>query len=175
MAFRDWAGLQFFILAKVVREELLIIVRLFPPYLYLGIFSSLEFAILQYIFVHLHFFSWNGVLSNWVVFKNCCWPTWITLSENWIATIFLEYLLQRNCKLIENIFNRKGDKIINKDQRFSGIGVTICVVIGWFSELSGCITIFPVWWEQVWRKNMINRYGYLTALKPPSAALHSAG
>lgn len=37
-------------------EELLIIVRPFPPYLYLGIFSSLEFAILQYMFVHLHFF-----------------------------------------------------------------------------------------------------------------------
>lgn len=41
--------------------------------------------------------------------------------ENQITVILLEYLLQRNYKLVENIFSRKGDKVINKNEDFGAL------------------------------------------------------
>lgn len=34
----------------------------------------------------------------------------MTFAENWRGTRYSEFLLQRDCKLIENVFSRKGDK-----------------------------------------------------------------
>lgn len=40
----------------------------------------------------------------------------MTFAENWRGTRVLEFLLQRDCKLIENVFSRKGDKAISKTE-----------------------------------------------------------
>ena len=59
-------------------------------------FFRIHYVVNTYLFIFTFFLEWK--VSNWAVFKNCCWSTWnefFFFFENQITVILLEYLLQK--------------------------------------------------------------------------------